>query len=225
MHNTKNHFLIDAASRYLDERSSLSVLGPLALNAMEPPLCEEVKTFWQQHLANNAPYFFSPEQDKLDQKLEMRERCNISVLFETGQIIGTVRSNLAPFEFARLSSDLSEVSDDFANYLELSRLVVIPGISLNQVEAWRALLITVISYGVFENYQGLVGVCKPSKLHVFRNYGMKAYENGRIIVPSRNDGAYNLIYGNWGMIEQAVRQKETTYFPTSQNRIGGTAST
>lgn len=160
----------------------------------------DILQFRKARLQPKLPYLFSEEHEKHLNELVIDKRSYHLVLKKNKEIVGYTRLVPVPFEYSLVSSEKEEVAD----YLEITRAVVIP-----EIKGLGELLL--ISAGVHvclkTSHKGFVAICRSELLQNFLNYGLIAVKQG-ITIDYRGTHQYTLIKGSfYEMAVKVLREK------------------
>lgn len=184
--------------------AQVQVHGPIQHGALHAPLLASLQSFRNQIYASTASYLTSTEQNSIENRLELEERSFHFYATAGGELAATVRVTAHPFELAELAPDLKKVALRYDRYLELSRLLVDP--RFQKLGIGKKVLYSAMLWANLREYMGFIAICREHRKEEFERFGLKAFEDRKFIIPSRQNGEYRFMQGSWRMIVGGVAQ-------------------
>ena len=180
------------------------VHGPIQHGSLHAPLLASFQQFRNQIYASTASYLMSSEQSSIEDRLALEERSFHFYATAGGELAATVRVTAHPFELAELAFDLKGVAQRYDRYLELSRLLVDP--RFQKLGIGKKVLYSAMLWANLREYLGFIAICREHRKEEFERFGLRAFDDRKFVIPSRQNGEYRFMQGTWRMIVGGVAQ-------------------
>jgi len=158
---------------------------------------EEIKSYRSSQFKDSQDYLIPKSYIE---KMKDRRVDNYSYQFIArskvdNSIIASMRLTPWPFE----SSDYVQTSDDYKEYLEISRLIVKEkGLGIG-----KKILIYAGNHAISKtNYTGFVAICKEDRLGMFASFGLLSKKIFKI--QNRGDSPYHFISSSFFLISRSA---------------------
>lgn len=191
----------DLMARIVHASGEVEILRPDELRFPQDAIPDFRREIYRRH----SPHLLSPEQEALEQELDIDRTSHHFVAARDGAIVGTLRVKSWPFEISKLSPELSEAVAPLRDYAEISRFVVHPGMQgahIGEKLFWGCLRWLCRQ----TRLEGIVWICRPAVLPYFLHYGLQPEAVRTVRIPGRGEGDYRLVAVDFGAILDAVLQ-------------------
>ncbi len=203
----------DLRSFAQDACAGAEIIGPLNGLNEQSSLLGDIVQFRQRMYSSKASYLLHPAQLAIETALQLDYRSIhfLALNSQSRQLVGTLRITPSPFEFSALSSELREIEQEFASYVEFSRFIV------NQQDARPGLSLQLMAKGTLwaldSGSRGIVALCRRGPHRLFARFGLSPYRDRKFCIPSRGAYSYDLLSASFNDIQRKIIRQTSTASP------------
>jgi len=170
------------------------VHGPLTSHEHSELLYKAME-FRRANSISRAPYLYEDAQLEIEKELNIDERSFHFVVIKDGEMMGYIRLTPMPFEISSLMPRSIISLANYHHYFEFSRFITANHVTNKRYFA--LLLLLKAGHWLFakKNAGGILGICKPNRLHYFKYFNLFPQNNEPVSITNRI-GEYHFILGS-----------------------------
>lgn len=177
---------------FLKKDKTIEFIGPIGIDDLN---LLELKSFKDHILTDSAPYLYSHEAIKNEERLKLDERSYHFGIKKDGELMAYVRLSPSTFELSQLSPIFDTISRHYDDYIEFNRLVANPKILKRGYYAKLLLLFVGLWLFSKSKYRGIIATCREERTEFLTSFGIRPMIGIETFLSDRN-GRYQLLVGS-----------------------------